>query len=95
MIEIMSFRLVPGTDEDAFLAADRLLQSDFAYQQPGLLRRTTARSGDGDWIVIDLWRSVDDADAVAALWGRDPVTAGFMSFVDGDSLRVVRYSTLD
>ncbi|HXQ74976.1 MAG TPA: hypothetical protein VN791_00670 [Acidimicrobiales bacterium] len=57
MIEIMTFRLSPGADEEAFRAADGEVQSDFAYQQPGLLRRTTARGADGGWIVIDLWRS--------------------------------------
>jgi hypothetical protein len=63
VIEIMRFRLPPGADEAAFLAADRRVQEEFAYHQPGLLRRTTARGQDGGWIVIDLWRSAADADA--------------------------------
>ena len=72
VIEITRFRLAPGTDEAAFLAADRKVQEDFAYQQPGMLRRTTARGNDGGWIVIDLWRSVADADACDARWEHDP-----------------------
>jgi hypothetical protein len=95
MIEIMTFRLAPAADEEAFVAADAEVQSDFAYQQPGLLRRTTARSASGDWIVIDLFRSDSDADAVAARWGHDPVTARFMSFVDTATVRTQRYTTLD
>jgi hypothetical protein len=66
VIEIMRFRLAPGRDEAEFIAADRRLQQEFAYQQPGLVRRTTARGADGDWVVIDLWRSAADADACAA-----------------------------
>jgi hypothetical protein len=95
MIEILTFRLTPGADEDAFRAADRLVQTDFAYRQPGLLRRTTARADDGAWIVIDLWRSAADADATDARFGDDPATAAFMSFVDGGSVRTERYTTLD
>jgi hypothetical protein len=95
MIEIMSFRLAPEADEEAFLAADRLVQSDFAYHQPGLLRRTTARSADGAWIVIDLWRSESDADATAVLWGGEASTSTFMSFVDPTTVRTERYTTLD
>ncbi len=91
----MIFRLAPEADERDFLAADRHVQSDFAYQQPGLRRRTTARGADGAWIVIDLWRSDSDADAVRARWGQDPVTARFMSFVDADTVRTERYETLD
>lgn len=93
MIEILFFRLAANADEAAFLDADRHVQTDFAYQQPGLLRRTTAR-GDGSWIVVDLWRSVEDADACDVLWGHDPVTARFMSFVDAASVRTERYFPL-
>ncbi len=95
MIEIMRFRLAPGADEDAFRAADTAVQSEFAYRQPGLLRRTTARGDGGDWIVIDLWRSPADADAADALWGGDPVTAAFMAFVDAAGVTTERYQTLD
>jgi len=52
---MMRFRLTPGVEESEFLLADRAVQEDFAYQQPGLLRRTTARADDDSWLVIDLW----------------------------------------
>ncbi|MGH9016153.1 MAG: hypothetical protein ACRDY1_00250 [Acidimicrobiales bacterium] len=91
----MTFRLAAGADEEAFLAADRRVQTEFAYHQPGLLRRTTGRGAGGTWIVIDLWRGPDDADAVDAVWGRDPVTAAFMALVDGASMTTARYDTLD
>jgi hypothetical protein len=71
------------------------VQAEFAYQQPGLLRRTTARGHDGDWIVIDVWRSGTDADACDERWGRDPVAAAFMALVDESSVRTERYATLD
>ncbi len=90
----MRFRLRPGDDEAAFLAADRRVQEEFAYQQPGLLRRTTARGADGDWIVIDLWRSAADADACDARWDADPVAQAFMALVDRPSVTVERYQPL-
>jgi hypothetical protein len=95
MIETMRFRLSPDSSEEAFRSADRRLQSEFAYQQPGLLRRTTAVGAEGDWIVIDLWRSPADAEAATARWADDPAAAAFMAFVDRASLRVDRYTTLD
>jgi hypothetical protein len=94
MIEIMSFRLAAGTDEAAFRAADRSVQNEFAGQQSGLLRRTTARSSNGDWIVIDRWRSEQDSDACAALWGQDQVTATFMAFLDPATIQNTRYAEL-
>ena len=68
VIETMTFALRPDADEQAFLAADRRVQVEFAYHQPGLLRRTTARDSAGSWIVIDLWRSAVDADAMGECW---------------------------
>ena len=91
----MRFRLPPGADREAFLAADRRVQQEFAYQQPGLLRRTTARGEDGGWIVIDLWRSPADADACDARWDHDPVPQGFMALLDRSSVTVERYQELD
>jgi hypothetical protein len=95
VIETMTFRLRPGADEDVFLAVDKRLQSEFAYQQPGLVRRTTARGGDGAWIVIDLWYTADDADAMSARWDTDALAKEFMSHVDADTVEVRRYTTLD
>ena len=97
VIETMTFRLQDGVDEAEFLAADTSLQSDFAYQQPGLVRRTTARGvGDraGEWIVVDLWATDSDADACAMRWDHDPTAQAFMSFVDRSSVDVRRYADL-
>ena len=95
MIEILRFRLADGADEAAFLEADKLVQAEFAYQQPGLVRRTSARGEDGGWAVIDLWHSAAQAEACNAKWGRDDVTAAFMRFVAEDSVTVERYTELD
>lgn len=90
----MRFRLAAEADEAAFLTADRRLQEEFAYQQPGLLRRTTARGEDGGWIVIDLWRSAADADACAAVWDDDPVAQAFMSLLAPGSVSSQRFHEL-
>ena len=95
VIETMTFALQAGADVEAFLAADRRLQVEFADRQPGLVRRTTARDADGGWIVIDLWESAADVDAMGARWDADPVAAAFMAFVDSDSVDVRRYQTLE
>lgn len=68
----MTFDLAQGADEVAFLECDASLQRDFAYQQPGLLRRTVARGEGRSWIVIDLWSS--DGAARAEVAHRVPVS---------------------
>ena len=97
VIETMTFRLRVGADEEAFLAVDTRLQSDFAYQQPGLVRRTIAR-GRGDraqeWIVVDVWWSAENADACAHRWEHDALAQEFMAFLDPTTVDVRRYEDL-
>ena len=95
MIEIMKFRLAPFVEEDDFLRADRALQEGFAYHQPGLMRRTTARDDKGSWIVIDVWRSDADADECAARWDADPIAQRFMALLDDSTTSIERYAQLD
>ena len=95
IIEVLTFRLSRGADEEAFLEADRRVQREFAYQQPGMLRRTTAKGPEGRWLVVDLWRSAADADRCDALWGQDPVTDEFRSLIEPNSVTAERFETLD
>jgi len=97
VIETMTFTLRDGADEEAFLAVDKRVQSDFAYQQTGLVRRTIARgvgAQAGEWIVVDLWWEAQYADACAQRWESDSLAQEFMSFVDRDSVVVRRYEDL-
>jgi hypothetical protein len=92
---MMRFKLAPGASAEDFLRADKALQEGFAYRQPGLLRRTTARDDEGHWIVVDVWRSQSDSDACSSRWDADPIAQSFMDLLDKSSIRVERYSTLD
>jgi hypothetical protein len=94
VIEIIRFKARPGVEEAELLRADRAVQEDFAYQQPGLVRRTTARRGT-DWVVVDLWRSFADAEAANARWGDDPAAQRFMGLIDAASVTVELYEELD
>lgn len=98
LIQTMTFRLTADVDDAAFMAADARVQSDFAYQQPGLVRRTTASgTGDraGEWITIGLWRSAEDADAAGQRWVDDPAAQELMALIDAGSVEVRRYTDLD
>jgi hypothetical protein len=94
VFEITRFRLRAGADEAEFMGADKSLQEEFAYLQPGLQRRTTAKSDDGSWIVIDLWSSPEASDACSVRWDSDPVVQRFMSFVDRSTFETERYTTI-
>lgn len=88
MIENQTFRLADGVDPAAFIAADSRVQQEVAYQQPGILRRTTAVSSDGEWLVTTLWVSAAHADAAAS------VIDALRDHIDTSTLRAARYDEL-
>jgi hypothetical protein len=92
VIELTTFRLRPGVDEAALVAADAAVQTAFAYQQRGLRRRTTAKGADGEWLVSTLWDSVDDAKRAEAAAPQDPAAAAFAALTVDVSVR--RYEPL-
>jgi hypothetical protein len=94
VIEVTRFRLREGVDEADFRAADARYQTEFAYRQPGLLRRTTA-SSQGEWAVIDLWRTPLDAEASHRRASGDPVAQAHAAMVEPASLEAATYLELD
>jgi hypothetical protein len=94
VVEITTFELAPEADDDAFLAVDRRVQTEVVPNQPGFLRRTTARGGAG-WVVVVLWASRDAASAFADVARGHPVQAEFERHLHPASVVTHRYDTLD
>lgn len=84
MIENRTFRLVAGADEAAFVAADARFQTEVAYQQPGIARRTLAKGEDGEWLVVTHWWTVEQAEAAPVM----------TELVDLDTMVVRRFEEL-
>ena len=95
MIENVTFRLRTSVADDEFLAADKRVQTEAIPNRDGFLRRTTARSTDGDWLVATLWASDEHAQA----WDREspahPAVQAFTALVDPTSVHAARFTTLD
>lgn len=77
----MTFRLAPGVDEAAFREVDGRVQVQFAYQQPGFLRRTLGRADDGRWLALTLWRDADAARAADEVFAASPLGAEFLGLL--------------
>jgi hypothetical protein len=95
VVEVTTFRLADGVSTDVFEDADKRFQCEFAYAQPGLVRRTVARTDDGDWLVVTLWRSPADADAALRRSGEDEAARRYLVLLESSSVRTTRYRELD
>ena len=94
IVEVTTFRLADGIGDDAFLALDKRIQTELVPNQPGFLRRTTARHGE-DWLVVTLWASDDAAAAFQRAAEAHPLQADFEQAVEAGTLHLTRYATLD
>ena len=91
IIEIATFRLASDVTEGDFVDLDARVQTGFVYQQRGCVRRTSARSSDGEWLVLTFWQSMQDAENAEK--SDDPLWREFLAAVSDYALR--RYTSLD
>ena len=95
VMEICRFRL--AGDDGEFLRADYRMQTEFVPNRPGFARRTTATSGDGEWVTVSLWGSAEEADAAYAdlTGGDDEVGAAYLALIDRSTFERRCYALLD
>lgn len=90
--EFVTFRLLPGTDEAAFLAAARATEA-LVRRQPGFVARALTRADDGSWTDVVEWRSAAEAQQAAQAVMAESDFAPFMALIDGPSA-AMRHETL-
>lgn len=93
-MELLTFRPRAGATEDELRAAEARVYGEFAMHQPGIVRRTTARSTDGEWLVVQLWYDLTSAEAAERAAASHPATAALHELADPDSLTIRRYEDL-
>jgi len=93
VVDVVTFSLRPEADTASFLEVDKELQALVSIEGAGFIRRTTARSNDGTWLVVSLWATQPDADASAA--STDATRAAFMGYLDTPTLTRQIFLTLD
>jgi hypothetical protein len=94
VIEVQTFRLIAGADEEEFRVADERLQTEFYYDQPGLIRRTTGRSADGLFVALVHWDSSDEAEAAAVSLVSAPSWVAIAPLIDPSTQGIQRFSAL-
>ena len=90
ILVVKSFRLRDGVDETVFAEVDRRLQRDFTSKQPGLLQCTTARTLDGEWLVLHVWHSHEAADAPSGAGA--PIVDEWANLIDPSTSSIERFT---
>lgn len=92
VIEYVTFSLVPGATEAAFLAAAKATEA-LVRRQPGFVSRRLSRGTDGRWTDAVTWASLAEAEAAPPAVMAEPDFHPFMALIDGPSAQM-RHETL-
>ena len=87
IIEIVTFRLTPGTTEEGFVAA--VTQSmPFLERQRGFLGREVGVTADGEWTDIVRWANLELALRAARAFNAAPETQAFNACLERGSVQM-------
>jgi hypothetical protein len=84
-IQIVRFRLAPGTDPTTFRALNERFQREIAPGLPGLERREATVRADGEWVLVLRYSDLDAAKQ-AARSDTSELAQSFMKSIDMNSM---------
>jgi hypothetical protein len=92
IVEVSQFRLVPGTDERAFLEAADETQRGFLANQDGFVGRDLLRGEEGSWMDIVRFETREAANAAFEAFTGHPAAKAFESMLDVSAVSVSHWS---
>lgn len=79
---------------DDFVAINARYQTEFAYQQDGLRRRTVAPGLEGEWLALTIWRSKADAHRAEQVAVESSIAQAFERCLDASTKTVEFFKEL-
>lgn len=87
-IEVVLFKLKPGVEDMAFVAAAEAMLPDLRTV-PGFVRRELLRGDEDLWVDVVHWRSLSEALAAMDLMMTQPSAGAFMAALDEQSIEML------
>ncbi len=87
VLEMVQFKLQAGVEREAFVEA-AAFSDQKVRQMPGYRRRELLETGDGQWVDMVWWNTLDHAHAAMEAFNTDPELATFGSMIDPESIQM-------
>lgn len=88
ILEVVLFKLRPGADEAAFLAASEAVMPDLRAMR-GFIRREVFKDVDGRWMDTVHWQSLGDAHRAAEVFLGLPCAQTLIALIDEPSMTML------
>lgn len=93
-VEVITFKLKEGADEAKFMRENDVVAKEYTPKQPGYISRELGKGDDGEWVVVVHWEDNESAEASMKIFPNDPTAQEFISLMDMDTFRMVRYEVV-
>jgi hypothetical protein len=88
VLEVVLFKLKPGADEAAFMAASEAVMPDLRAMR-GFIRRELLKDADGRWMDTIHWHSLDDAQRAAEVFLTLSCAQTLIALIDEPSMTML------
>jgi hypothetical protein len=88
VLEVVLFKLKPGADEAAFLAASEAVMPDLRTMH-GFIRRELLKDADGRWMDTVHWHNLDDAHRAAEVFLSLSCAQTLVALIDETSMTML------
>jgi hypothetical protein len=92
VLEIVIYKLNDGVAAGQFTAEAAAMERDFAAKQKGFVKRVFGTSGDGQWVDVITWESMEDAHRASEAAMKSPVCAPMFSMLDEHSVKMHHFT---
>jgi len=93
-VEVITFKLKPGVDQDKFMHENQVVATEYTPKQPGFIDRELGKGDEGEYVVVVHWEDTPSAEASMKIFPDDPTAQEFISMMDMDTFRMVRYEVI-
>lgn len=86
--EYVEFKTVEGTEDSTFVQIVDKLEEGFHRTKPGFISTELCKAGEGHWVMIQHWETMEDAKAVVRQMMQDPGTEDFRAVLDPSTVKM-------
>jgi hypothetical protein len=93
--EIVIFKVVEGIDKDKFFSIVDSLERNFHSKLSGFIdTELLFNEGTGEWIMIQHWDNMDNAQSASKKMFNNPITEEFVKSLDPKSVKMLKLPQL-
>jgi len=94
VVEVVTFKLAKGVQDEDFLAASKAITT-FAQKQKGFVSRRLSMAEDGTWMDHVEWETMEAAEAAQKAFPKEVSLAPVVAMIDVEDMMMSHHALMD